>query len=257
MKTNLAHSRNIKKFRLFVTATFPSLVQLKKEGDKASFSKLVLDIIPEIRKYVNRKLRRALKKGSFPKGKYKADDFIDQLFIEIYDNIEEVEKEEYFYLWLYKKVNELLEDSILEEEFDDFFFKNIDDYSKPEWDEMQENFSTDGDGDLMLIEELDDMSYNHNDYILNQVFIENKEKGIIEKIDEKLSAEKVQRHIAMVLHNLPPRMRNVFELNAKYQFEIEEIAHLQNKTIEEVKKLFKDAQKALRLSFLNRFDIDE
>jgi hypothetical protein len=46
-------------------------------------------------------------------------------------------------------------------------------------------------------------------------------------------------------------------LNAKYQFEIEEIAHLQNKTIEEVKKLFKDAQKALRLSFLNRFDIDE
>lgn len=257
MQANLSHSQNIKQFRLFVTATFPRLVQLKKEGDRASFSKLVLDIIPEIRKYVDSELKRTLKKGRFSIGKYKADDFIDQLFIEIYDNIEEVENEDYFYLWLYKKVNKLLEDSILEEEFDDYFFKNIDDFSKPEWDEMQENYSTDGDGDLMMIEELDDLSYNHNDYILNHVFIEDKEKGIIEKLDEKLSAEKVQSHIAMVLDNLPLRMRNVFELKSRYQLEIEEIARIQNKTIEEVKKLFKDAQQALRLSFLNRFDIDE
>jgi len=256
METTIPHYQNIKKYRLFVTGTFPNLVQLKKEGDKASFNKLVLGIIPEIRKYVDGKLKTAIKKRHFPKGKYKADDFIDQLFIEIYDNIEEVEKEEYFYLWLYKKVNELLEDVIVEEEFDDLFFNNIDDYSKPEWDEMQEKFSTDGDGDLMMIEELDDMSYNHNDYVLNHVFVENKEKGMIEKLDKKLSAEKIQDHISLVLHNLPPRMRHVFELNTKQHIELEEIAQLQNRTIEEVKQLFKDAQEALRLSFLNRFNLD-
>jgi hypothetical protein len=95
-----------------------------------------LKIIPEIRKYVNGQLNTAIKKGHFLKNKFKADDIIDQLFITIYDNIEEVQNEKYFYLWLFKKSNDLLDDIIVEEEFDEFFFKNIDDYSKPEWDEM-------------------------------------------------------------------------------------------------------------------------
>jgi len=239
------------KFRLFVTASFSSLVKLKQEGDKSSFNKLVLEIIPELRKYINGRLSTAIQKGSFPRGKYKADEFIDQLFIEIYYNIEEVESQEYFYLWLYKRVNQLLDDSIDEEEFDDFFFKNIDDYSKPEWDEMEENFSIDGGGDLLLIEELDDLSYNHNDYVLNHVFVEDKEKKIVEKIDKELSAEQIKKHIAMVLYSLPERMRRVFELTAE-NIELEEIAELEDKDIEEVQQLFSEAKEALRTSFFNR-----
>ena len=256
MQSNASLSQNKKEFRLFVTTSFSNLVQLKEEGDKASFNKLVLEIIPEIRKYVNGKLNAAILKGHFPKGKYKADDFIDQLFIEIYDHIEEVENQEYFYLWLYKKINQLLEDSIVEEEFDDFFFKNIDDYSKPEWDEMEEKFSADGGGDLLLIEELDDSSYNHNDYVLNHVFVEDKEKELIEKLDNKLSAEEIQRHIALVMYNLPSTMRNVFELTSQQHLKLEEVAELQNISLETVKELYNDAQKALRLSLLNRYAID-
>jgi len=256
MQVNVFNNQHKEKFRLFVAGTFSHLIQFKKEGDQASFNKKVLEIIPAIRKYVKGRLDTAIKKGSFPKGKYKADDFIDQLFIDIYDHIEEVGKEEYFYLWLFKRINKMLEDSMVEEEFNDFFFQNIDDYSKPEWDEMQEKYSTDGDGDFMMIEELDDMSYNHNDYVLNHVFIEDKEKGLIEKIDKELSAEKLQDHIAMVLHNLPTSMRNVFEWNTKQHLEFEEIAQLQNSTIEVIKQLFNDATKALRLSFLNRYALE-
>ncbi|MFT6167785.1 MAG: DNA-directed RNA polymerase specialized sigma24 family protein [Vicingaceae bacterium] len=253
MQSNASLSQNKKEFRLFVTTSFSNLVQFKEEGDKTSFNKLVLEIIPELRRYVNGRLSTALQKGHFPKGKYKADDFIDQLFIEIYDHIEAVENQEYFYLWLYKKVNQLLDDSIVEEEFDDVFFQNIDDYSKPEWDEMEEKFSTDGGGDLLLIEELDDLSYNHNDYELNHVFVEDKEKELIEKLDKELSAEKVQRHIAMVLYNLPSKMRSVFELTTLQHMGMEEVAELQNSTLEAVKELYHGAQKALRLSFLNRY----
>tara|TARA_B110000503_G_scaffold136286_1_gene218351 strand:+ start:102 stop:911 length:810 start_codon:yes stop_codon:yes gene_type:complete len=256
MQSNTSLSQNKKEFRLFVTTSFSNLVQLKEEGDKASFNKLVLEIIPELRRYVNGRLSTALQKGHFPKGKYKAEDFIDQLFIEIYDHIEAVENQEYFYLWLCKKVNQLLDDSIVEEEFDDVFFQNIDDYSKPEWDEMdemEEKFSTNGGGDLLLIEELDDLSYNNNDYELNHVFVEDKEKELIEKLDKELSAEKIQRHIAMVLHNLPSKMRSVFELTTQQQMGLEEVAELQNSTLEAVKELYHDAQEALRLSFLNRY----
>jgi RNA polymerase sigma factor (sigma-70 family) len=254
MESNAYYKRK-KELRVFVGKIYPDLVQLKKEDNRAAFNSLVLEIIPSIRSYINRRLSAAIQKGHFSKGKYKADDFIDQLFIEIYDHIEEVEHEKDFYKWLFKKTNDLLDDTIVEEEFDDFFFKNIDDYTKPEWDEMQENFSTDGDGDLMMIEELDDRSYNHNDYILNHVFVEDKEKELLKKIDQHLSTEEIQEHVSLILHNLPAAMRNVFELNVNEHLDLEEIAQIRNESLKHVEQLLKDAKEAIQLSFLNRYSI--
>lgn len=256
MQTNISYSKNKEEFRLFVTSSFTDLIKLKKQGNKASFNALVLKIMPQIRQYINTQLNAAIRKGNFSKNKYKANDIIDQLFIEIYDHIEDVKQENDFYFWLFKKTNDLLDDIIVEEEFDDFFFKNIDTYSKPEWDAMQEKYSTDGGGDLMLIEDLDDMSYNHNDYTLNHLFIENTEKDLVEKIDKDLSDKEIQNHISMVLHNLPNAMRNVFELSTMQHLDLEEIAQIRNTTFKEVEQLLKDAKKALQLSFFNRYSND-
>jgi len=253
METNMYQNKT--KFRLLVRQTFQNIIQLKKENNRASFNESVLKIMPEMQKYINGRLHTALKKGHFPKGKYKAEDIIDQLFIEIYDTIEDIDDENEFYLWLFKKTNELLDDIIEEEEFDDFFFKNIDDYSLPEWDAMQEEFSTDADGDLMMVEELDDISYNYNNYTLNHVFIEDNEKALAEKLDKSLDDEKIQNHIAMVLHNLPSEMRNVFELFTNQHLELEEIALIKNNTLEEVKHLLNEAKKSLQISLFNRYPL--
>jgi RNA polymerase sigma factor (sigma-70 family) len=209
--------------------------------------------VPDIRKYILKRIKTAIQKNHFPKNKYVPNDFIDQLFIETYDHIENLRNEDEFYVWLYKKTNELLDDAITEEEFDDLFFKNIDDFSKPEWDEMQENFSTDGGGDVLMIEELDDRSYDHNEYTLNHVFIEDREKDLIERIDKNLISEDIERHIAMVLHNLPLAMRTVFELHTNQHLELKEIALIRNTTLEEVEQLLKDAKKALQVSLFNRY----
>ena len=256
MGNTLKYHEKYREFRVTVAQTFPNLIQLKKEEDKASFNKEVLKILPEIKKYLTGKLNTAIKKGHFSKNKYKADDFIDQLFIEIYDHIDEIKNENDFYLWLFKKTNELLDDTIVEEEFDNLFFKNIDTYTKPEWDEMEEKYSTDGGGDLLLIEELDDMSYNHNDYTLNHVFIEDKEKGMVENLDKELSEERIHNQIVMVLENLPLSMRTVFELFTNQQFTVKEIAEIRNSRVEEVEQLLKGAKKALQISFFNRYSVN-
>lgn len=253
MKTNLSHLQNKEVLRLRVQHAFQDLITYKKEENRVFFNTQLLKILPEVKKYISGKLNAAIKKGHFSKNKYKADDFIDQLFIEIYNHIDEVKKEEDFYLWIFKKANELIEDSIVEEEFDDFFFKNIEAYSKPEWDEMEENYSTDGDGDLVLIEALDDRSYNHNDYMLNQVFIKDDEKELTDKIDKSLSDDAINRHINMVLDNLPLAMHIVFDLFTKQQFSLEEIAKIRNSSIMEVEKLLKGAKKALQVSLFNRY----
>lgn len=245
-----------REFHVFVTQTFPALIQLKKSGDNASFNNLILKIIPRIKKYINGRLISAINKGHFSKNKYQADEFVDQLFIEVYNHIEEVKKAQDFYLWLFKKTDKLLEDVIVEEEFDDLFFKNIDNYSKPEWDEMEEKFSTDGDGDLLMIDELDDISYNKNDYTLNHVFIEDDEQKYIAKIDKELKEDQVRKHAEMVLRKLPIQMQTVFDLFTNYNFNLEEIAKIKMITTKEVDKLMQDARASLHTSFLNRYLID-
>ena len=245
-----------KKFDAFVAQTFSNLIQLKREEKKEAFNELILKIIPSIKKYINGRLDAAVKKGHFSINKYSADEFIDQLFIEIYDQIDEVQTANEFYLWLFRKTDQLLEDIIVEEEFDDLYFLNIDDYSKPEWDEMEEKFSTDGDGDLLMIEELDDISYDKNDYTLNHVFIEDDEQDYIDKLDKELSVEEVKRHFQTVLLKLPIQMQSVFELYTKHQFNIEEVAKIKRMRIPEARQLLQDARNSIRISFLNRYIIE-
>lgn len=253
MKQDLTNIQNKEEFRLFASKSYTELIQLKKNKDKTSFNEYFMKIIPKIRKYVDGRLTAAILKGHFSKNKYKADDIIDQLFIEIYDRIEEVDHEDEFYLWLFKKTNELLEDIEVEEEFDDFFFKNIDDYTKPEWDELQEKYSRDGDGDFVMLEDLDDPSYNHNQYTLNHVFVEDKEKALISKIDKDLSDQDLRNHIRTVLINLPFPMRHVFDLSTHQHLRLEEIGQLTNRTVKDVKELLKQAKEALQISLFNRY----
>ncbi|QXP64534.1 MULTISPECIES: RNA polymerase sigma factor [unclassified Polaribacter] len=257
MKTSISYFETKTEFRLFVTKSFSSLVKLKKEEKQIDFNQLVLKILPEIRKYVNQRLNTAIKKGHFSKKKYKADDIIDQLFITIYDTIDEVENEGDFYLWLYKKTNDLLEDVIVEEEFNELFFKNIDDYSKPDWDEMQEEFSIDGEGDLLLLEEIDDVTYSDNEYSLDHVFVEDDEKDLVDKLDTQLGEDKVNAHIELVLHNMPVAMRIVFYLFTNQKLKIEEIAEIQKKSIPEIEKLLSDAKKAIQRSLFNRYSVSD
>ena len=253
MRKAAIYNQRHKEFRILIETTFQDLIKLKEKGDKVSFNTRLLKILPKVKKYINENLNSAIKKGRFSKSKYKANDFIDQLFIEIYDHIDEVKREKNFYLWLFKKTNKLIEDAIEEEKFEDFFFKNIDNFSKPEWDEMAENFSTDGDGDLLMIEELDDSSYNKNDYTLNQVFIEDDENELTEQLDKTLNDEQINRHIKMVLNNMPLAMRTVFDLYNNQQFTLEEISTIKNSSVEEVEKHLKGAKKALQVSLFNRY----
>jgi len=151
----------------------------------------------------------------------------------------------------------ILEETLVNEEFNEYFFKNIDDYSRPEWDEMEEKFSIDGGGDLVMIDELDDISYPKNDYVLNHVFIEDDKKELMDQLDKDLGKENIKRHTDMVLHYLPLPMRTVFELATEYQFSVSEIAIIRNQDLDEVKQLLENARQSLEASLLKRFQVGQ
>jgi DNA-directed RNA polymerase specialized sigma24 family protein len=121
---------------------------------------------------------------------------------------------------------------------------------------MEEDFSTDGDGDLVLLEELDDSSLDRTNYSLNHVFITEEEKELAQKLDESLDKERVERHMDMVLRKMSLPMRCVFELYTDQGFTPNEIAGMRDTTLEEIENLLSSARRLLKESFVKRFLID-
>lgn len=240
-------------FHEFVATSFNHLVQLKAKDEKNEFNVVMEKILPSVKIYISQRLNQAVKNGDIPKGSYKADDFINQLFIETYEHIDKIEDEKHLHPWLFKKADELLEDAIIEEEFDEFFFENIDTYSQPEWEEMEERFTTDGDGDLIMEDELDDPSYKKNEYLLKDAFIDNDDEEIIKELDEKLAEEKLETHLKMMVQKLPTSMRTVVNLSTKYKFSPEEIANIKDIPVEVATELLTQSKKHIKKSIVKRF----
>lgn len=252
MKNSVSNTQHGAVLQESAPHTFNELVQLKRQGDRGAFNTLLLDILPEVKKFVNRRLDMAIYQGNFPKSKYEAEDFIDQLFIEVYSSIGDVDNENDFYIWLFKKTNELVDQAIAEEAFEDAMFKNIDDYSTSEWKQMAEKFSAEADGDLIMREDLDDVSYHKSKQSLRTLFDQDYEKELVTQLDKELTEEEINRYTEIVLRNFPQPMHTVFELFTKQEFTLEQIAEIMQRNVKEVEDLLREARAILYNSLLAR-----
>jgi RNA polymerase sigma factor (sigma-70 family) len=239
--------------RIIMKETYAKLVSFKRKENRESFNSELLKVLPQIYRYVSKRLNSAVANGKLNKGMFNPNDFTDQLFIEVYDNIDDIKTENELHIFLFKKVDELLEDSLIEEEFDHVFFDNIDTYSKPEWDAMEENYTQDADGDFLLLEELDDTSLDKSNYSLDHVFITEEEKQLADKLDASLNKERIYRHIQLVLNKMNMPMRTVFELFTNEGLTTKEIAEIRKTTITQVEELLTSARQLLKDSFEKRF----
>jgi DNA-directed RNA polymerase specialized sigma24 family protein len=232
------------------------LVKLKKEGDDALFYNLLAEVIPNIRKYTIKKIITSIKQGYLPNNKYDPNDIIDQLFIETYDHIENLYNEKEFYIWLYQKTDQLVENIIIEKELDALNFRKKEESSKPEQHKIHKNYNSDEAGNLLMLKKIEHTSCQQNENILNTLFLKNKEQILIEKVNKNLNTEEVKSHIAVELSTLPFALRTVFELYTNQYLKHEEIAQIMNTTIQEVEQLLNDSKKALQISFFNRYDLN-
>ena len=253
MKNVIDYTEKRFEFRAFVASSYARLTRMKQENNQKGFNELMVRVLPSIKQYLSRQLKIAIIKHALPEGKYKVEDFVDELFIKAFENIHEVKEPKHLYSWLFEKANELLEDTIIDEDFDNTFFKNIDNYTKVEWDAMEEKYSVDGGGDLVMLEELDDNSYPKQDYTLQDVFIENEELGFIKRLSEKLSEEEIHQQIDLLLHLLPLSMRTIFELTINQQFDTEEIAKIKGLSIQEVEHILANARHTILTSFVKKY----
>jgi len=234
--------------------SFERLIRLKEDNQQGEFKQTMQQLLPHVNGYIARRLSATVKNGHLPSGKYKVEDFTDELYLKAFEQIKDVEDEKDLLPWLFKKADELLEDTMTVEEFNELFFENIDNYTQAEWKQMQEDFSTDGDGDLMLLEEFDDPSYPNYEYQLADAFIEESpEKKWLEELNTELSDTEIHQYINMVLHRLPAHMRSVYDLVVNQRFEPYEIAKIKRISVYQVERYLRQAQSSIRTSIESRF----
>lgn len=252
MKNTLQYDQKQAEFHQFVTDSFEDLKRLREEDKRAAFNELLLKVLPDIRRYITRGLRIALEKGVISHNKFEPEDLFDQLIIDVYDHLHEVRDPDQFHAWLFQRAEKLLDDMEVEEEFESYFYDNIDDYSRAELEQMKEEFSTDGDGDLVMLEELDDISYKDHHYLLRNIYLDDAHEDLMALMDSDKERQKAGRQLETVLFRLPPNMRSVFELATEQLFSIQDIARIKGVSADRIDKTLERARELLRDSLKDR-----
>ena len=239
-------------FDKFVNDNYETLKTLKETDQREAFNELLLKVLADTRRYLTRGLRVALSKGVISHNKYEPEDLSDQLIIDVYDHLEEAGDKDQFHTWLFKRAVKLLDDLEVSEEFDTYFYDNIDDYSRAELEKLQEPWSADGDGDFILMDNLDDISYKDHTYIMKNIFLDDAHEDMMALMESKDSRESTQRYLNAVLYRLPPVMRSVFELSTEQLFTAEEISRIKGIPEGQVETMLERAKELLRESLKDR-----
>jgi len=252
MENTQQYDQRQAQFHRFVNENYTTLLRLKKEDKSKAFNELLIKLLPDLKRYLTRGLRIAISKGMIPHNKYRPEDLYDQLIIEVNDHLEEVGNPDDFHSWLFQRAVRILENLEVEEEFESYFYDNIDDYSKAELDKMKEDFSTDGDGDLILMTDLDDISYKDHQYLLKNIYLDDAHEDLMAMMDSREGVGRTQHHLDAVLFRLPPTMRSVFELATEQLFPVGEIARIKGMTTDHVETMLDRARELLRDSLKDR-----
>ncbi len=206
-----------------------------EEKEKEHFEQLLKQLLPHIRNYVLRYLKL------YGKGKHLVvdiKDVMDEVISNIYNRFEErPDKAEYLSAWCYKVAFETLQKIFHDKSEESTGDVDVSKLAKKELDVMNEKYTVDGDGDYIMYEELDDISYRNfkfsDEVVLNDKLEE--EPGVLHEIEE----EEFHDLVVEVLETLPEEERQIFEHYWLDEMTEEEIAQATGKSKDEVSKIIK------------------
>jgi DNA-directed RNA polymerase specialized sigma24 family protein len=226
------------------------LQEYKKSGDKEKFYNELLEILQNLRKVVHLKIKQLEKKGIIEKNMYSAQEIVDDVFMKIYEELEEEEvlDEKKLKVRLFVIAKELLDNIRAENGKEKISTEAL---LKEEFKELNEKYSVDANGNVVLIEELDDISYHLDDYkdkilLLNQDnFDELVESFDLVKKGEELPQEQV-KVISGYYSNLPEISLSLVSHFSFGKLTVEEIAEIHGISVKSVNDIINQVKSKLK-----------
>lgn len=217
-------------------------VDEKMSKDKANeFEKRVLSVSHIIKPYIKQRLRVAENSGILPKNMFQSNEIIDDVILNVYEkeNREEMDVKA-LRIFMFEQANIKLMRLFEKEKWHK---KTISTkfVLEEELKQLEESFTVDGGNDVIMNEELDDISYHQNDHENAFLPYDSAEENVISFLNIRdrtfLKNQSNRLTIRGMYQKLPLQTSNVVDLYLLGRLNIQEIAIILDIEIVEVKRI--------------------
>ncbi len=203
--------------------------------------KKTLTVVHLLYPYTKQRIRVGEILGYFPKNMYKSNEIIDEVVLETYEKGIHITKDtEELRLAMFAMLNERIIALFKSEEW------HKDSIStgymlKEELKQLEENFTMDANNDLIMTEDLDDISYHQNDSESKELPYDESQEGVkiflgLDQI-EKFKDHSDRIMLRKVYYKLPINTSNIVDLYVLGKLSFHEIGRILNMEVSEVKEI--------------------
>lgn len=189
------------------------LYKHKQENDFARFYKKLETFVPELKMFMKGSLKAAENQGLLDRGFYDTDEMMDEVYLETFKAFSAETNAKELQRLVFKKAIQKMEGKKAREVPDEV---NTHALLKAELKTLNEEFTTDGDGDRILYEELDDISYQQKQGWSKEIYLdESFEQLLVAKLElheSSLLSDEKRRLLGVLYATIPQRSKTVIEL---------------------------------------------
>ena len=179
------------------------LRRLHARGNKEEFFAQILPLLDRLKSYIKRQLRIGYLTLQIRRPVYTSSDFLDEVVLRAYEHYDQKPPNLTLEQWLYQIANEIVGNYIQSASRRDSRRRSLEDLSRKELKDLEEPITADTEGELMLVEDLDDSELPPEEFV--PPTYQDDPTELIEK-------EELVSLILQALSHIPPRERTVFEL---------------------------------------------
>ncbi len=215
----------------------------KKGSSTEKLSTAITSCLPPVKRYVANRLRMAIIDGILAPGKYRVEDITDEIYIRLNEDFDSEQlTPDQVKMTMFMLADRQLEE-ILAEEYVHGDDVSIEEIVAGELKSLEEKYVTEADGDVVLYEELDDISYQHDQeqktiFLLEPGF----ETDLIATLDlEKAYAEaaEARKILARAYQRLPSLISSILTLHVAGGLSVNEIAEIRKMDSHHVDKIIR------------------
>ncbi|MEW7290524.1 hypothetical protein [Aquimarina sp. 2304DJ70-9] len=219
--------------------------------DQREFSKKLLSIVPHLHPYVKHRLYIAESVGILPQNMYCSNGIIDDAILKLYSDDIDVEVDTLsLELQLFKIADDLIDELYNNEGWHQ---RNISTshFLKIELEKLEENYTVEGDNELVMNEDLNDICYHQNSEDKQNFIYDDLDSEILKIIDSEPSSDfRKQKLLGKFYSWLPMETSKIIDLFVFGRLNFEEIATIKDMTANEVKETIIDVRKSFRRNLI-------
>ena len=221
-----------------------------KSNSSQNPEKKTLTIVHLLHPYSKQRIRVGEKLRYFPRNMYKSNEIIDEVVLEIYEKGMHKSKDaEELRMAMFDLLNSKMSSLYKSEEWhkDSIRTKLI---LEEELRQLEENFTTDAGNDLIMNEDLDDISYHQNNGGPKDLPYDESEEGVINFLGldqiENFRENSDRNALRKVYYKLPVNTSNIVDLYILGKLSFHEIATILKMEVSEVKEIVSSVRETIK-----------